>query len=495
MAKAGIFPHPELADSSISELRARLESGELSAVRLAEMHLERMAAIDRAGPALRSIIELNPDASRIAEELDRERAQGRVRGPLHGIPVVVKDNIDTADRMQTSAGSLALVGSPAAADAPLVRRLRDAGAVILGKTNLSEWANFRSTRSSSGWSGRGRQTLNPHVLDRSPAGSSSGSAAAVAAGLAPIAVGTETDGSIISPSHLCGVVGFKPALGSISQSGIVPIAASQDTAGPHGRTVADAALLFAVLAGRPPVTLDGTALRGRRIGVLREPFCGYSEHADAVYEVALAGLREAGAVLVDPVEIETIAELRSSEVERVVLLHEFKAGLDAYLAGRKGVPVRTLADVIEFNLGHAAEEMPYFRQELLEKAQATTGLEAAEYLAAASQARELAGARGIDATLARHDLDALVAPSGAPAFVIDRVDGDRWLGGSSGPAAVAGYPNLTVPAGLALGRLPVGLNIFGARDREEDILAYGHAFEVVTMARRTPGFLPTLDLP
>ena len=488
-------PHPELADATAGDLRSRLESGELTARRLTEMHLERIEAIDRAGPQLRAVLELNPDALAIADRLDQERRSGRPRGPLHGLPVLVKDNLDTGDRMLTTAGSLALTGAPAAADALAVERLRDAGLVLLGKTNLSEWANFRSTRSCSGWSARGRQTLNPHVLDRSPAGSSSGSAVAVAAGLAPLAVGTETDGSIISPSSFCGVVGFKPALGSVSQAGIIPIAASQDTAGPQARSVADAALLLAVLAGWEPFELDPHALRARRVGVLREPFTGYSEHTDRVYAQALDGLREAGAELVDPVSIETAAELRSSEVELTIMLHEFKVGLNAYLAARTGIEVRSLADVISFNLRRAAEEMPYFRQERLEKAEATVGLEAEEYLAAVARARELARTRGIDATLERHRLDVLVAPSGAPAPVIDRIDGDRFLGGASQPAAVAGYPNITVPAGFAFDALPVGLSFFGRPEREREILAMAFAFEQVTRARRPPGYLPTLDLP
>ncbi len=488
-------PHPELAQVTIQELRRRLETGDLTAVRLAEMHLERIEAVDRKGPCLRSIIELNPDALEIAASADRERADGRVRGPLHGIPILVKDNIDTGDRMLTTAGSLSLAGAPASADAALVTRLRGAGMVLLGKTNLSEWANFRSSRSASGWSGRGRQTLNPYSLDRSPSGSSSGSAVSVSAGLSPVAVGTETDGSIISPSSVNGVVGFKPTVGSISRSGIVPIAASQDTAGPHARCVADASDLFACLAGRKaPFQLDAGALKGRRIGILGAPFAGYSEHADRVFDEAVLALREAGAKIVR-VKVAAFAKLRKSEAERTILLHEFKAGLDSYLKTRQGVSVGSLQDVIKFNLEHEAEEMPYFRQELLELAQSTGGLENGKYLAAVTTARRLARVEGIDGAMAKHNLDAFAAPSGSPAWVIDRVSGDRFLGACSQPAAVAGYPHITVPAGLALGVLPVGLSLFGRPDREWDLLAMANAFEQTMQGRRAPSYLPSLDLP
>ena len=490
-------PHPHLATATATELAADLDSGELSAVSLTEMYLERIAAIDAAGPTLRSVIELNPDALEIAATLDAERRAGRVRGPLHGLPVLVKDNIDSGDRMLTTAGSLALVGQPAAADAPLLANLRAAGAVLLGKTNLSEWANFRSTRSASGWSGRGRQTRNPHVLDRTPSGSSSGSGAATAAGLAAFSVGTETDGSIISPANANGVVGMKPGVGVISQAGIVPISASQDSAGPHARSVRDAALLLEALSARPGAyahLLRDHALRGRRLGVLRAPYTGYSEHADRVYEEALAALRDAGAELVDPAELATATELRSSGLEPKILTHEFKAGLNSYLATRPGLEVRTLADVIAFNLRNADREMPYFLQELLEKSEATTGLEAPEYLEAIALGRELARVRGIDALLAAHQLDALVAPSGPPAAVVDAINGDRHLGGSSQPSAVAGYPIISVPAGIVLGALPVNINFFSRPGSEGALLAMAFAFEQSTRALRTPGYLPALDL-
>ena len=492
------FPHPELATATAAELSARIASGELTAVRLTGMYLERIAAIDQSGPTLRAVIEVNADALEIADAMDTERREGRSRGPLHGLPVLIKDNIDSGDRMMTTAGSLALAGTPAPRDAPLVANLRAAGLVLLGKTNLSEWANFRSTRSSSGWSGRGRQTRNPHVLDRTPSGSSSGSGAATAAGLAAFSVGTETDGSIVSPSNANGVVGVKPGVGVISQSGIVPVAASQDSAGPHARTVHDAALLLEVLAGRPNAFtpgLDSGALRGRRLGVLRALYTGYSEHTDKVYDEALAALRDAGAELVDPADLTTAAELRSSGAELKILLHEFKAGLNSYLALRLGLEVRTLADVIAFNSLNADVEMPYFRQELLEQAQATTGLEAPEYTEARRLALDLAREKGIDALLAEHNLDALVAPSGAPAHVVDRINGDRHLGGSSQPSAVAGYPIVTVPAGVVLGALPVNISFFSRPGSEASLLAIAFAFEQATSALRSPAFLPTLDLP
>lgn len=467
--------------------------------RLAEMHLERIAAADQVGPSLRSIIELNPEWEEIAARLDNERRAGQIPGPLHGLPVLVKDNIDTGDRMLTTAGSLALTGAPAPADAPLVARMRAAGMLLLGKANLSEWANYRSSRSCSGWSGRGRQCRNPHVLDRTPCGSSSGSAVAVAAGFTPVAVGTETDGSIICPSSVNGVVGIKPGVGLVSQRGIIPISRSQDSAGAHARHVLDAALLLGVMVDDPTdftADLDKGVLRGRRLGVLREPFTGYSEHADRNYETALVALKDLGAELVE-VKISTTRSMAAGhrKVEAAVLQHEFKAGIDAYLAARPGIGPRSLADLIRFNEEHSEEEMPYFRQEIFEECQARRGLDSAEYLSALAASRRLAREKGIDATLARHRLDALVAPSRPPAWVIDQINGDRAIGGSTQPSAMAGYPIVTVPSGMAFDALPLGLSFFARPGSEALLLGMAFAFEQLTSARRAPRFLPSLDLP
>ncbi len=489
------FPHPELAAATALELRDQLAAGRLTARRLAEMYIERIQAIDRSGPTLRAVIEINPDALEIAGQLDRERAEGRSRGPLHGLPVIVKDNIETGDAMLTTAGSLALTARPAARDAEVVERLRAGGALLLGKANLSEWANFRSSRSASGWSARGRQCRNPHVLDRSPCGSSSGSAVAVAAGLCALAVGTETDGSIVCPSAVNGVAGIKPTVGLVSQRGIIPISASQDTAGPHGRTVADAALLLGAMSDHAhdfTPYLDPDGLRGARLGVARGQYGGYSEHVDRVFESALAVMREAGAVLVDPVELDSMREI--GDAEKTVLLHEFKAGIDAYLAARPGLGVRTLADLIRFNEEHAEQEMPYFRQELFVLAQATAGLEAPAYREARAKCLDLTRTRGIDAVMDRHHLDALIAPTAPPAWVIDQLNGDRVVGSSSQPAAVAGYPSITVPAGACFDALPVGVSFFGRARSEPVLVRIAHAFDVAAGARLSPRFLPTLEL-
>src|SRR5690348_1731473 len=490
----GPGPHSELADLSGADLARMLADGELTSVELVQMSLDRIEALDRDNT--RAIIEINPEALDIARRRDAEHRRGRVRGPLHGLPLLVKDNIDTGDRMLTTAGSLAMTGAPAPADAPLVARLRRAGAVLIGKTNLSEWANARSTRSSSGWSGRGRQTRNPHVLDRSPGGSSSGSGVAAAAGFAAITIGTETDGSIVSPASANGVVGLKPGVGVVSQRGIIPIAASQDAAGPITRTVEDAAAVLAVIAERHAgyrARLQRDALRGKRLGVLRQPFTGYSEHTDGGYDTALAALRDAGALLVE-VDFASIKELRESSLELTVLLHELKAGLNQYLRGRQGLAVRTMADIIHWNKAHASEEMPYFRQEFFEQAQATRGLASKKYVDARAAASRLARAEGIDQLLRRHRLAALVAPSNAPASALDVVDGEKRLGGSSQPAAVAGYPIITVPAGAAFG-LPLGLSFFAGAGSEGRLLGFAYAFEQATGARRPPEFLPTLTLP
>jgi amidase len=497
-----------LSEATISDLQAQMSQGELTARALAEYYLQRIAELDQAGPRLGSVIETNPDALAVADQLDAERAPRGAPGPLHGIPVLLKDNIDTGDRMLTTAGSLALAGAPAPRDASLVTYLRAAGALILGKTNLSEWANFRGHHSTSGWSGRGGQTRNPYALDRNPSGSSSGSAVAVAADLCAVAVGTETDGSIVSPSQTCGIVGLKPTIGLVSRAGIVPIAHSQDTAGPMGRAVADVAALLGAMIGREPdprdsATADGgrqahvdytrfldrDGLRGARIGVARN-FFGFNARVDGVMEECLKRLRELGAVLMDPAPVNTPKEL--DEAENEVLLYEFKADLDAYLAGRPGVPAGSLAEVIAFNQAHAAAELPYFGQELMQAAQAKGPLTEDAYLKAQATARRLAGAQGIDAALAEHHLDAIVAPAGGPAWLTDYVNGDQYGGGSSSPAAVAGYPNITVPAGHVWG-LPVGLSFFAGPYSEPVLLRLAYAFEQATRFRQPPAFRPTVD--
>jgi amidase len=503
MAANRISPtSPTSAQPSAVHLAAAMAGGTLTAERLVRDCLARIAAIDKAGPRINGVIELNPEAIAIAHAIDAERRSGRVRGPLHGLPVLVKDNIATADRMSTSAGSLALDGVRAPRDAHVVKRLRDAGAVILGKTNLSEWANIRSTRSTSGWSARGGLTRNPYALDRDTSGSSSGTGAAIAAGLAPLGVGTETDGSIVSPASICGLVGLKPTVGRMSRDGIVPIAHSQDTPGPMTRTVADAALLYAAMSGpddgdaatsaapadRAPastVALPDDALRGARLGVARSFFTGFDE-ADGLIEQAIVVCKRLGAEIVDPVDL---AQPSYNDAELRVLLYELKADLPKYLAAfASGAPVKTLADVIAFNRAHHDREMAWFGQELFEKAEALGGLDSKEYLDSLAECRKGARDDGIDRVLKANRLDALVAPTGGLAWLIDPVNGDHVIGGFSTPAAVAGYPHLTVPAGLVRG-LPIGLSFVGPAWSEERLLAFGNAYEKATALRREPTYV------
>jgi amidase len=490
----------DLVEASAASLAQALSSGRLSAELLAQACLARIAAIDRRGPRLNSVIERNPDALAIARALDAERKAGRVRGPLHGLPVLLKDSIATGDRMSTSAGSLALDGVRALRDAYLVKRLREAGAVILGKTNLSEWANIRSTRSTSGWSSRGGLTRNPYALDRSTSGSSSGTAAAIAASLAPLGVGTETDGSIVSPASICGLVGLKPTLGRISRDGVIPIAHSQDTAGPMTRSVADAALLYAALAGSDAADaittnapgaragdglLPPDALKGARLGVARAYFTGFDE-ADALIEQAITRLRQLGAEVIDDAGLPPVGY---GDAELSVLLYELKHDLPLWLkAFMPQARVQTLADVIAFNQAHKAKTMPWFGQELFEKAQALGGLDSAAYRDALAACVKGARSEGLDKVFERHRLDALIAPTGGPAWLIDPIAGDHYGGSFSTPAAVAGYPHLTVPAGFVRG-LPIGLSFVGRPFSEWRLLAFGHAFEQATKHRRPPAFV------
>jgi amidase len=501
----------ELAEATIADLQAHLEARRTTSAALCAAYLQRIEAIDRTGPTLRSVIELNPDAIAIAQRLDAERRAGRVRGALHGIPVLIKDNIATHDRMSTTAGSLALDGVIAPRDAFLAGKLRAAGAVILGKTNLSEWANFRSTQSSSGWSGRGGQCRNPYALDRNPCGSSSGTGAAIAASLATVGIGTETDGSIVCPSNANGLVGLKPTVGLVSRSGIIPISHTQDTAGPMCRTVRDAAVLLSVIAGRDaedaaterrssgPVDgvdyttfLDPGALRGARIGVARREFWGYSPEADRLCEAALQALRDGGAEVVDPADIPHAGEYDDAEWQ--VLLYEFKADLNAYLRDwAPSASARTLADLIAFNERERARELPYFGQEIFELAEAKGPLTETAYVEALETCSRLSRTEGIDAVMDAHRLEAIVAPTGSPTWPIDLVNGDHFLGASSTPGAVSRYPHLSLPVGHSFG-LPVGLTFLGRPWSEGKLLALAYALEQTVPARRAPRFLPTADL-
>ncbi len=518
---------------TIAELREALDSGATTVREIVSAALDRIEALDRHGPMLNAVIELNPDALAIADALDAELAAGSSRGPLHGIPILVKDNIATGDAMGTTAGSLALVGLKATADSTVAARLRAAGMVIIGKTNLSEWANIRSRNSSSGWSGRGGQTLNPYQLDRNPSGSSSGSGVAAAAGYVPVTIGTETNGSIISPAGHCGIVGIKPTVGLVSRTGVIPISHSQDTIGPMARTVADAAAVLTALAGtdsrdsastgvwplqatgvetalpsypiRPEsgvetvdytTALDPDGLRGARIGVVRQ-LTGQNPHADAVFEEALAMLAASGAILVDPADIPSLADDGWKADLVPVMEWELKAGLAGYFAAflPEGAPMATLADVIAFNEANAAAELPWFGQDILLSSDSRTDLDDPEYLAAVMRLQAAGRSNGIDAALKAHDLDALVAPTNAPASKIDLVNGDRSGGmGASTPAAIAGYPLLTLPAGYRHG-LPIGITFLGTAWSELDLIRLAYGFEQAAKIWRAPEFHPAGVMP
>jgi amidase len=496
----------ELDEITIDRLQAAFASDQESSRSITEKYLARIQQVDKAGPAINAIIELNPDALQIAEALDRERKAQGARGPLHGVPILIKDNIDTGDRMSTTAGSLALLGSCPSQDAFVAAQLRKAGAVILGKTNLSEWANIRSSHSTSGWSGRGGLTRNPYALDRNPCGSSSGTGAAVSANLCVAGVGTETDGSVVCPASANGLVGLKPTVGLVSRAGIVPISHTQDTAGPMARTVRDVALLLNAMVGadsedsatansqgkRLPdysKTLDPAGLKGARLGIVRKYF-GFSETVDQLMDSLISEMKLAGAEIVDPADIPTIGKF--DESESTVFYYELKADLAAYLARRGNTAVKNLKDVIEFNERNRQREMPYFGQDFFIKSQQKGPLGSKEYLDALALNRQLARVEGIDFVMDKFKLDALVAPTGGPAWLTDLINGDHAPGGSSSAAAVAGYPNINVPAGSVWG-LPVGVSFFGRAWSEPVLLKIAYAFEQVARARQKPRFLPTID--
>jgi amidase len=499
----------ELEEATIAGLQEMMERGKTTSEKLVDLYLRRIDELDQSGPGLNSVIQKNPEALAIARALDLERKEKGARGPLHGIPLIIKDNIDTADAMETTAGSLALLGSKPARDAFIVGRLREAGAVIIGKANLSEWANFRSTHSTSGWSGRGGQTHNPFAIDRNPSGSSSGTAAAVSANLVAAGIGTETDGSIVSPSSCCGIVGIKPTVGLVSRSGIIPIAHSQDTAGPMARTVGDAAALLGAIAGpdpNDPATqasgarfykdyrefLAAGGLKGARIGVLRARAFNFSARLDPILQTVVDAMKSAGAEVVDPVEFPTLGQ--TDEAEFQVLLYEFKADLEAYLSARPGAAVKTFQDLIAFDIKHAAAEMPFFGQEIFEQAAKKGPLTDKAYLDALAKCRELMRDKGIDGVLAAHKLDALIALTNGPAHMTDLVNGDSFSGSSSSPAAVAGYPSITIPAGYVFG-LPVGVSFIGRAWSEPELIKLAYGLEQALGNRQAPRLLPTAVLP
>ena len=496
----------EFDEITIDDLQKGFLSGQYSSRSLAEKYLARIQEIDKAGPMVNSLIELNPEALQIADALDQERRAKGPRGPLHGVPVLIKDNIDTGDRMNTTAGSLALLGSRPANDAFVAAQLRNAGAVILGKTNLSEWANIRCSHSTSGWSGLGGLTRNPYALDRNPCGSSSGTGAAVSANLCVAGVGTETDGSVVCPSSANGLAGLKPTVGLVSRSGIIPISHSQDTAGPMARTVRDVAILLGAMVGADPQDpatadsrgklfpdytgfLDPAGLKGARLGVVRKYF-GFNDAVDQLMDSLLGEMKRAGAEIVDPADIPTIGKFDDSEL--TVFYYELKADLAAYLA-RRGSSVKNLKDVIEFNERNRGREMPYFGQDIFLKSEQKGPLTSKEYLDALAQNHQLARAEGIDFVMDKFKLDALVAPTAGPAWITDLINGDHVAGGSSSAAAVAGYPNINITAGYLWG-LPVGISFFGRAWSEPTLLKMAYSFEQLTKARQKPRFLPTIDI-
>ena len=504
---ASVLPF-ELAEMTITDLQGAIAAGKYSVHTLVQKYLERIEALDKQGPAVNSIIELNPDALGIADAQDKQRQARKPAGPLQGVPILVKDNLDTRDKMMTTAGSLALVGARPPKDSMVVQKLRAAGAVILGKTNLSEWANIRSSHSTSGWSARGGLTKNPYALDRNACGSSSGSGVAVSANFCAAAIGTETDGSIVCPAHANCIVGIKPTVGLVSRAGIVPISHSQDGAGPMARTMADAALILSVIAGpdpedpataaianKPPINyrqfLDPRGLKGARIGVARKYF-GFSESVDALMQTALDAMKAQGAILIDPADIETFGKFDDTEL--LVFMYELKADLNAYLARLGDTSrVHTLKDVIEFNERNKDKEMPWFGQDLLIKAESKGPLTEKIYQDALAMNHQLARTQGIDALMDKNNLDAIVAPTAGPSCITDLLNGDHFTGGSSNAAAVAGYPNINVPAGF-IGGMPVGISFFGRAWSEPTLIKLAYAFEQTVKARKPPQFLPTLDL-
>jgi amidase len=495
-------PSFEFAEMTVAEMQQRMKGGTLTSRALTQAYLDQIAALDKEGPKINAVIELNPDALGIAEAMDKERKDGKVRGPMHGIPILIKDNIDTADKMQTTAGSLALTGNVASGDAFVVKRLREAGAVILGKTNLSEWANFRSTRSSSGWSSRGGQTKNPYILDRSPCGSSSGSGVAVAANLCAVAVGTETNGSVTCPASMNGVVGIKPTVGLVSRSGIIPISKTQDTAGPFGRTVADATVLFSAMIGgdladpaRTTVTykafndlsasLDINGLQGKRIGV-DKGFLKQHEGVDSLLKQALNQMRQKGATIV---EVEYMKTQQTDGAESIVLQYEFKDGVNKYLSKSNAKP-KSLEALIAFNKANAATAMPYFQQELFEISQSRGDLESKEYKDALAKIMHVGDL--LNELFESQKLDALCGPATGPSWCTDLVNGDFWTGyGGYGPAAVSGFPSITVPMG-AVNELPIGLSFLGKAYGEAALIRIAYAYEQASKNRKAPKFIETI---